>query len=366
MKNAVFVTFLIALFLAVPSISKAQTGQELESLAREAYQQGGSETSLAGQENAFAAAAGLFKKASEEYAAEGNPEKALEMAEMAEQAEEKAQETHQQVLQETFHSVGDLVGPGFKLVVVTQPLHALDSQLEISPRAKGFSSIKFLPSIGASVGPGPHPLIASEGMITHFFMEGIYGNPLLFQQLMEHFGGEFMVGSFPPQPLPDIELKGKTSIMPGLGLAISPIKNVEAGVAVHYFKSDWSGSFPISVFPFEPESPRMEQGMLKAAAKGLLADVFVSYVFSGSVICPFVETGFRRQFVFEESSGMHVADHAIPAEIETIRGLSSAYVEGGLRFYFIRNLYLQLGIVVSRWPGGDYGIGGGASVGCSI
>lgn len=220
--------------------------------------------------------------------------------------------------------------------------------------------------IGASL-----PFQGTEGMyISHVqlhdnFTRSMTAQPEVFEQMMERLEGVFVPGinTNPSQhTLPEATLRASTHVMPGLQLGFSPARNLEFSLGAHYFRSAFSGRFPITVFPFENPAPRIEYGAINASSNGLLLDVGLKYLLPGKVR-PYVEAGGRRLSVLQNETHMEIAGLKLPFdEIKTAAGFS-AYAGAGVRAYLMSNAYVQAGAMLSKWPGSEYTLGGHVSMG---
>lgn len=223
-------------------------------------------------------------------------------------------------------------------------------------------------SVGAGASlpfQNPEGIYISPAQLHDNFTRSMTTQPEVIEQMMERLGGVFVPGvnTNPSQhTLPDASLQASAQIMPGLQLGFSPTRNLEFSIGAHYFSSTFTGRFPITVFPFENPTPRIESGAINASSYGLLLDVGLKYMLPGKVQ-PYVEAGGRRLSVLRNETYMEIAGLQLPFdEIKTASGFS-AYAGAGVRAHLGSNAYLQAGAMLTQWPGSGYAPGGNVSLG---
>lgn len=203
--------------------------------------------------------------------------------------------------------------------------------------------------------------IAAGPDIENQLKNNFLGKPENFLQLLEGFGGPFVVGDFEGR-FPDMELSGKAHIMPGLGVAVELVPNFEIGLRGYYFQREWKGNFPVSVFPSETE-PYTVQGEVNASASGLLADIQLRYLFFGKPIGVYVEGGMRGQFGLTNETNAKISGVKTLLEFQPCKDGFAPFGGAGARLLIGRNAFVQAGASFTKWPGGKYGPGGEWSLG---
>ena len=181
-------------------------------------------------------------------------------------------------------------------------------------------------------------------------------NPGTIEQLFEQLGGEFILGASTGQILSDIELQGQTNLMPGIGFGIRLGSGLELGLRGNYFKSKWSGAFPVTVFPFQAsEAPHTFQGSINASLSGLLTDLEARYFLTSGSLRPYVQVGARGQWLLNSNSSADISGVILPLESPSLSGNTlSVYAGAGIRMNVGQSAFVQSGISYAHVPGSGY------------
>jgi hypothetical protein len=240
--------------------------------------------------------------------------------------------------------------------------------ISVVPLPDPFQPGRALVSVGVGVSRpfnNPKDIYISHAQLHDNFTRSITSQPEVIEQIMERLGGVFVPGvnTNPSQHiLPDATLRASAQVIPGLQLGFSPIRNIEFTLGAHYFHSTFTDRLPITVFPFENSTPRIEYGTINASSLGLLLDVGVKYMLRGKVQ-PYVEAGGRRLSVLQHETRMEVAGLELPFDEIKISSGFSAYAGAGVRAYLGSNAYLQAGAMLTKWLGSEYSMGGNVNIG---
>lgn len=181
-------------------------------------------------------------------------------------------------------------------------------------------------------------------------------SPGIAEQLFEKLSGEFFIGDPSGQSQNGVEMSGQTQAMPGLRLGLRLGTRFELQAAAQYFRANWSGAFPVMVFPHDGQSiPKTLQGSISASASGILLDVGTVFFLSGrSVVRPYLKGGVRAQLPVDNANRAEIAGIALPLEMEQIETAFSPHGGAGVRVGFLKNAFADAGCSYGRLPDGDY------------
>jgi hypothetical protein len=191
-------------------------------------------------------------------------------------------------------------------------------------------------------------------------------SPETMGQLFEKLGGQFFLGSPSGQEQQTVEMSGQMSALPGVGLGMRLGKRFELRAGFEQFRSEWSGQFPVMVFPHEqgqPVPPKTLQGSIHALASGVLLNIETAFFFTGGSLRPYLSGGVRGQFPIHTDSGAEIAGVSLPLEIEVVGTSFSPYAGAGLQWNFWKNAFLKAECTFGQLPGGAYSPAAGAGVG---
>jgi hypothetical protein len=195
----------------------------------------------------------------------------------------------------------------------------------------------------------------------------VFADPALFGMIMERLGSEFYIGDPDGATFPGAVMEGENRIIPGLGIGVGFRSGLEIGLRAGLFQTSWTGSFPITVFPFDGSEPTGTQGVLSASASGVLGDAQLRYYLPGRALRPYIGGGVRGQWALRQSSSADIAGIALPFEMKPMPdAVFSAFGDAGLRLNLGRHAFLQAGASYGKIPGGDYGLMGEAALGFHI
>lgn len=190
--------------------------------------------------------------------------------------------------------------------------------------------------------------------------------PEMIEQLFEKLGGEFFIGNLSGQQQQSIEMNGSMSAMPGLGLGMRLDRRFEIRTGLEQFRSEWSGQFPVTVFPHEQGQsvpPKTLQGNVHASASGFLLNIETAFFITAGNVRPYVSGGVRGQFPIQTDSGAEIAGVSLPLSIEPVGTSFSPYAGAGVQWNFWKNAFLDAGCTFGQLPGGGYRPAGAVGIG---
>lgn len=172
--------------------------------------------------------------------------------------------------------------------------------------------------------------------------------------LLEKLQEEFLISNISSTPRPHTQLGGSVTLMPGIRLGADFGKRFEVQTSAYYFKTRWSGTFPLTVLSQERAQPQVVEGNLYAAASGVLAEADLTCFLTNGRIQPFLKAGARAQIPTHNSSGGDVAGVSLPVDIQTIETGFSPYGGFGARLRLGRNGVADLAGTYGQLPGSGY------------
>ncbi len=224
------------------------------------------------------------------------------------------------------------------------------THVSVQPSTPRDQAIYFTVAPSASY-PLSHP--DARTMEFNALQEAVFA-PDVFPQLFERLQGEFVIGNIHSTQNQPVALEGSSQIMPGIRFGLGLGRRIEVQTGAQYFKSEWSGNFPVTVFSHENTQPKVIQGNLYAAASGILAEADVVYFLSKGAFQPFVKAGARAQIPTQNSSGGDLVGVSIPVEMPGLE-LSIAPFGGlGVRLGLGANGYADFTGTYGKIPGGGY------------
>lgn len=180
------------------------------------------------------------------------------------------------------------------------------------------------------------------------FAPGVHG------VLLEKLQGEYFIGTVSSTQKQPALLEGSYRLMPGIRLGLGLGQRFEIQTGAHYFKTRWSGTFPLTVLSQEGTPPRAVDGNLYAAASGVMAEADLTFFLTNGAIQPFLKAGARAQFPTHNSSGGDVAGVSLPVDIQAIETGIAPYGGLGARLRLGRNGFADLAGTYGKIPGGGY------------
>lgn len=179
-------------------------------------------------------------------------------------------------------------------------------------------------------------------------------SPGTASQLFEKLGGEFFVGE-PSGPNQNLKMGGETRVMPGLRLGLRLGKRFELRAGGQYFKTKWSGEFPVTVLPADPQSKFTTlQGQANVVATGFLADADLAFFFAKGMFRPYLKSGVRSRFPMQNSSKADIVGIALPLDPQPLGIQFSPFGGIGLRAVFWEKGFVELGAAFGKMPDGGF------------
>ncbi|MBL7827881.1 MAG: hypothetical protein JNJ57_14725 [Saprospiraceae bacterium] len=228
-------------------------------------------------------------------------------------------------------------------------------------KSRGFTHISVQPQRPES---GPYFTIAGSAfyplnnpndiLIDAGSLNNMLFRPETFSSLYEKFGGEFIPGDISGSQSTAFSLTASKKILPGLSLGWGNGRGLEFDTRLHYVQQQWSGSFPVMVFPQNQSNPYVETGQLSANATGLLTDLNASWLIGTGQLQPFLGGGVRVQWPISHESSGTLAGVSFPVEMAP-PGTDFSVVGGaGLRLSLGRGGFVTFGGQYGKLPGGGY------------
>ncbi|MBP6826763.1 MAG: hypothetical protein KA165_09435 [Saprospiraceae bacterium] len=140
-----------------------------------------------------------------------------------------------------------------------------------------------------------------------------------------------------------VPLHGRHRPMPGLQLNIRTGRRLEIQTRAQYFRTDWSGRFPVVLPPDGNSIPTTGYGVLNASARGILLKTGVAYFLTKGTIQPFVCGGVGGQFTFRSESETMIGNMSVPGGFDPPGARWSAYGGGGVRVICGRQILMEAG-----------------------
>lgn len=330
----------LALFFLAPVAAFGQPAQQLEADARSAFLKGlDSNAAFEYRITAFELSANLYGQASEAFFREGDKEKANDMTRAASAARHRSEIWKRMEQNRAFDELPHgLAGPGFKIIPATR-------QPESS--AKRWR-------IGASLGTPfakPGPALAMGSDIVQTFEQKIFSDPGTFELLLERLGGEFFPGPAITGQLPDdVALQAKSVLAPGIHAAAALGKRLEIALRAFFFKTEWSGQFPVTVFPFNSaEPPKTVNGEFRTSASGIWTDLGLSYLFPTGAVQPFAEAGIRSRLILRTRSEIILSGVAASHDLMPVSNALSPFAAAGITIRLRVPVFVRTGISYASW-----------------
>ena len=236
-----------------------------------------------------------------------------------------------------------LTGEGVKLIVIKQSLKN---------------------SIGISTG---FPLLNPQNkQLQYSDISNAFSKQEYAEQLLEKLDGEFMIGSLSGETATQTKLKGKSSIVPGIQYGFQLFKFLRLRASGAFFRNEWSGEFPVLVFPNEqnPSSmPTSLQGEIRGYTSGLYLQTGVSVLLAKGMIKPFVSAAVQANIPFNSKLQAFISDIAIPIEVENETVDFSPVAGAGAQINILKTGFLELEFSFARPNGAKFIPSVGASAG---
>lgn len=185
-------------------------------------------------------------------------------------------------------------------------------------------------------------------------LQGVLFAPSLFPQIMERLGSEFYPGTLSGETPESYTLQGRASFSPGLRIGLGIGEWFEIRAQGQRFQTGWSGSFPVSVFPFDGSAPHTVQGSLNSSTEGFIAESDLAFFLSSGMVRPYLKAGGRGFFPTDNSRWASLAGIDMPLETPATTSTFSAFGGGGVRIGFLKNGFVELGATYGKVPGAGY------------
>lgn len=155
-----------------------------------------------------------------------------------------------------------------------------------------------------------------------------------------------------------VPLHGRHRPMPGLQFNIRTGRRLEIQTRAQYFRTDWSGRFPVVLPPDGNSIPTTGNGVLNASARGVLLKTGGAYFLTNGTVQPFVCVGFGGQFTLRNESETMTGNMSVPGGFEPPGATWSVYGGGGMRVICGRQILIEAGYTLGGRCGSvELGVG---------
>jgi hypothetical protein len=178
--------------------------------------------------------------------------------------------------------------------------------------------------------------------------------PGTFEQIFERLDAEFLIGTPSGEKLPEYEMAGRSEIAPALRLGARLGNRFELRAGGQYFRSKWTGFFPVTVFPTHSNPQETIQGTLSAFSSGVIAETDLACFLTKGIVRPFISLGVRGQFPLKNETAATIADVPLALETKPVSTGFSPFGGAGIRVAFLKNGILDAGATYAKIPGGGY------------
>lgn len=181
-------------------------------------------------------------------------------------------------------------------------------------------------------------------------------SPGIAEQLFEKLNGEFFIGDPSGQSQKGVEMSGQMQAMPGLRVGIRVGARFELQAAAQHFRAEWTGAFPVMVFPHDGQSkPKTLQGNLSASLSEVLLDAGMVFFISGrGMVRPYLKGGMRTQMPISSTNNAEIAGIPLALESEQPETAFSAFGGAGVRVHFLKNAFADAACSYGHLADGDY------------
>lgn len=176
-------------------------------------------------------------------------------------------------------------------------------------------------------------------------------DPAVFEQLLEKLGGEYVVGELSGPTTTPFRITGRIQPMPGLKAGMRMGKSWELQTGISLFRVNWSGEFPVSVYPINGDPPFIEYGKLTATSEGLVGDLSVTRFLTRTSFQPFARAGIRGQFPTDHRSHASVRGVRVNRQGSPVARSVRPFGSIGIRFIPAPHFLIDICTSFSRLPG---------------
>ena len=139
--------------------------------------------------------------------------------------------------------------------------------------------------------------------------------------------------------------------MPGLKAGMRMGKSWELQTGISLFRVNWSGEFPVSVYPINGDPPFIEYGKLTATSEGLVGDLSVTRFLTRTSFQPFARAGIRGQFPTDHRSHASVRGVRVNRQGSPVARSVRPFGSIGIRFIPAPHFLIDICTSFSRLPG---------------
>lgn len=187
-------------------------------------------------------------------------------------------------------------------------------------------------------------------------MASLY-EPGTAERLFETLAGEYFLGNASGPLQSPVQLDGQYRFSPGLQIGLLFNDRWEARLGLHYYRVEWEGVFPVTVFPFaqnEPNTlPYTLDGRLSASSSGLMAEADLVWYMSRGPVRPYLHGGARVPVSSRQESQAELAGVPLKLEIEVDRPPLSPFGGAGLQWVIGKYWLLDAGVSLGAGPNKD-------------
>ena len=176
--------------------------------------------------------------------------------------------------------------------------------------------------------------------------------------LFETLAGKYFLGNVSGPLQSPVRLTGNYRFSPGLqaGLLLSNDR-WEARIGANYYRLEWEGSFPVTVFPHqsnEPNSlPRIVDGRLNATSSGVMAEAELVWYMTGGAVRPYLHGGVSVPVFSHRENKAELAGVPLEIGIKIERPSVSPFAGAGLQWAVGNYWLLNAGVSLGAMPQGD-------------
>lgn len=218
------------------------------------------------------------------------------------------------------------------------------SQSKIMTSKAPKTSVRF--SVGFPVGDIPAAGTNMEALQQAAFAPGIH------EQLFEQLGGEFIIGNPSGQQGHTVQQPGKLNIMPGLQVGLRIGHRLDIHANAQYYKAEWSGAFPVTVFPQNHPAPNLLNGTIVTSTSGLIIELGSSLFITRGAVQPHVKAGIRSLTPLDQDVSASIDGIVFSPKTVQTKQSFSPFGGAGLQVRLGKHVFADIGGTYGKLPGG--------------
>lgn len=218
------------------------------------------------------------------------------------------------------------------------------SQSKIITSKAPKTSVRF--SVGFPVGDIPDAGTNMEALQQAAFAPGIH------EQLFEQLSGEFIIGNPSGQQGHTVQQPGKLNIMPGLQVGRRVGRRLDIHANAQYYKAEWSGTFPVTVFPQDHPAPNPLNGTIVTSTSGLIIELGTSLFITRGAVQPYVKAGMRSLTPLDQDVSASIHGIVFSPKTTQMKQSFSPYGGAGLQVRLGKRVFADIEGAYGKMPGG--------------